>query len=365
MKQFLDSHRTKPDPVLQRFLDSLTDQAVFTVDLDGIIATWSHGCERLKGYTAEEAIGSHLKMVYTEEDQARGHAEYNLRHALKEGQYHEESLRVRKGGERFMAEVSIYPIEWDGKAVGFSKIVKDVSERRRLEDEREELSLRLKAANVELEGFCQSIAHDLRTPIRAIILRCEFMLDEYKGSLPQGAEAHVDALMRSGVRIGQIVDDLLAFTKLGMDEVVRQDVDASAMARRLWADIVPHRHGGLAQIDVQDGVHAYGDRSMIELVLSNLIENACKYSKADVHIRFGMEVVGGEEVYRVKDDGIGFDMEYADRIFEPFQRLHGVSAYSGTGIGLANVKRIVERHGGRIWADSVPGHGATFSFTLR
>ncbi len=352
------------EPYLQPFLDSFTDQAVFTVDTNGFITSWSDGCVVVEGFSAAEAIGQHFGMVYTVEDQERGHPESNLRTALENGQCHEERTRIRKNGEAFMAEVSIYPMEQDGQVVGYSKIVSDVSERRRVGDERDDLDERLKRSHLELEGFCHSIAHDLRGPIRSIVARSRLVHDEFSKEVPTGVRTHMDAMSRSAVRLADLVDDLLGFARLGQGEINRQEIDFSAMVLRLASEICPHHHGGKARVKVQANLSAHADKSMLELVLRNLLENSCKYSRPGVNIRVGMDDSSGETVFYIQDDGIGFDMQYVAKIFEPFQRLHGISAYEGTGIGLANVTRIIQRHGGRIWAEAELDKGATFYFTL-
>ena len=367
MKQRALTHRHKAaskltkdvaqDPVLNLFLNSIKDQAVFTVDPEGIITTWSDGCQCVYRYTAEQAIGQNFRMVYTDEDKERGHPADNLRMALEEGEYHEERERLQKGNEPFMAEVSIYPIKEKGSVAGFAKIVKDISERQRLQAE-------LRRSNSDLESFCNSVAHDLRTPIRAIIAKCRIVQEDYTQGLPHETSAYLDTLVKSSVRLGRLVDDLLEFARLGRGNLKRQDVDMSAMATRIAEEVGPGCVHGTARINIQADVHADADPSMLEFVLRNLLENSCKFSETDVNVNVGMAVVNGESVFHVQDDGIGFDMAYAEALFEPFHRLHADDAYTGTGIGLANVKRIVERHGGHVWAESETGKGASFLFTL-
>lgn len=357
------THRVESDPVLALFINSVTDQAVFTLDPNGIITTWNEGCVRLKRYTPEEAIGQHFRMLYTEEDRAIGHPEHNLRKARQEGQFHEERVRLRKGGEPFEAEVSIYSLEKDGHFGGFAKIVKDVTERVRLERERTAFEERLVRSNRELEGFCHSVAHDLRAPIRAIVSRSRFVQEDYADELPQTGRGELESLAQAGLHLSRLVEDLLAFAQLGQGDIERDDVDLSEMTRRIANEILPQCHAGNAHVKIEEGVRALADPSLLELVVRNLIENACKYSNEGVRIEFAAEHRDGEPVYVVRDNGIGFEKADAERVFEPFTRLRN-EAIPGTGIGLANVRRIVERHGGRVWAESEPGQGTTFSFTL-
>jgi len=222
----------------------------------------------------------------------------------------------------------------------------------------------LRRSNADLEGFCHSVVHDLRTHIRSIIAKCRIVQEDYADGLPAVTSAYLGTLIQSALHLGKFVDDLLAFAKLGWEDVQRRDVDVSAMAERLADEIGHVRRHGVAHINVQPGVHADADPTMLEVVLRNLIENSCKFSDKDVTVNVGMAVVSGESVFHVRDDGIGFDMEFAEGLFEPFRRLHSTDAYKGSGIGLANVKRIVERHGGHVWAEGEKGKGANFHFTL-
>lgn len=352
------------DPVLQLFLNSITDQAVFTLDPDGIITTWNEGCRRMKRYTSDEAIGEHFRMLYMREDQEQGHPEHNLREAFEHGEYHEERVRVRKDNEPFTANVSIYRLEKDGQHAGFAKIVRDVTERRRLEEQQRAFEERLERSNQELTGFCYSVAHDLRSPIRAIVSKCRIVQEDFAPELPLPARESLNSLVEDGMRLGRFVDDLLSFARLGQGDLKREEVDVSDISRRLAAEIAPHCHDGTAQIEIQDDMMADADPTMLEFVLRNLVENACKYSSPGVRIQIGLQDQNGEPVFYVRDNGIGFDVKYLDRMFEPFQRLHRSDEYKGTGIGLANVRRIIERHGGHVWAESEPGKGSTFFFTL-
>jgi len=359
------TNEVETDPVLRLFIDSLTDQAVFTLDPRGVISTWNEGCRRLKGYAPEEAIGRHFGMLYTQEDQDSGHPQANLRRAEEQGVFHEERTRIRKGGQPFLAEVSIYPIESEGRLAGFAKIVRDVTERRRLEQERDEALLeRVRLSNAEIQGFLHSIAHDLPIPIRSIVARGRMVREEFGESVPEELRGHLDAIVRSSLHLSRLVQDLLAYARLGQEELVRVDVDASAMVGRIVSEMRSGPAGERATVVVQQGVRARADRRMLEVLLRCLLDNAMKFTEGDPSVRFGQEEAAGELAYFVRDEGIGFDPEYTERAFEPFERLHGLEAFYGTGIGLAKVRRVAERHGGRAWAESEPARGATFYFTL-
>jgi PAS domain S-box-containing protein len=209
MKSNSSAPRTEPTSsianhqVLQLFLDSITDQAVFTVDLDGVITSWNQGCYQVKGYTSAEAIGQNFGMLYTLADRTRGHPADNLSMARVGGQFHEEGERVRKSTEQFMAEVSIYPIEKRGIVTGFAKIVKDVSERSQLQVQHLLLETELRRSNTELEEFCQSVAHDLRTPVRAIVTRCKIMQEDIGELLPENVLTQFELLVQKSLNSAQ------------------------------------------------------------------------------------------------------------------------------------------------------------------
>jgi len=226
----------------------------------------------------------------------------------------------------------------------------------------DERTAELKAAITELEGFTYSVSHDLRAPLRNIIGRANLLAEDLGADLTPEVMAHLTKIEGSAKKLGYLVDDLLEYSRLGRREIVRHDVNLSDLATRVVGALAPET-AAKGSVEVQPGLHGQGDEQLLAMVLENLIENALKYSKPDVPNKV---FVGREEnVFFVRDSGIGFAMEYAERIFQPFERLHRAEgAYRGSGIGLANVRRIIERHGGQVWAESEPGKGSRFCFTL-
>jgi light-regulated signal transduction histidine kinase (bacteriophytochrome) len=227
----------------------------------------------------------------------------------------------------------------------------------------EERTDQLKGALEELEGFCYNISHDLRTPLRGIVGHSRIVIEDSADRLDERSRGHLERLGVAANKMGKLIDDLLEFARLGRGDLADQSVDFSSLATDV-ATVCCAESG--ANISVQPGIATQGDAQLLRIVLQNLIENACKYvvpgEKAQVKV--GMKEIEGVSVFFVKDMGIGFEMQYAERILQPFQRLHRDEEYPGTGIGLANVKRIVERHGGELWCESIPDEGATFYFTL-
>jgi light-regulated signal transduction histidine kinase (bacteriophytochrome) len=227
----------------------------------------------------------------------------------------------------------------------------------------------LQQANRELEAFSYSVSHDLRAPLRHVLGFVEMLIEETGEALSPEGKRYLDVISQSVTRMGTMIDDLLAFSRAGRSEVrksklpLRQLIDESIqqMERDIDQRDIEWRIGELPTIEA--------DRGLISLVLANLIGNAVKYSRKrhPAIIEIGIDPASaepGEVAIFVRDNGIGFDMKYAHKLFGVFQRLHSDTDYEGTGIGLANVRRIVERHGGRVWATSVPDQGSTFYFTL-
>jgi signal transduction histidine kinase len=232
-----------------------------------------------------------------------------------------------------------------------------------LEHRVEQRTRELSEANEQLQGFTYSIAHDLRQHIRGLNINAAMIANDAGDLVSSETRVQLGRMRNSAKQMGQLVDDLLTNARLGSQPVVASDLDVSAIAREAAASVQSRdvcREGTL--FEIQDGLTAKGDHSLVALVLENLFDNSCKYSP-DGHVPT-IRLLFDQQAFCVADDGLGFDMQFAQKIFEPFQRLHRAEAYPGTGIGLANVKRIVERHGGQIWTESAPGKGARFYFTL-
>ncbi|GEM_PF-4739818 len=215
----------------------------------------------------------------------------------------------------------------------------------------------------ELEGFCYSVSHDMRAPLRAIVSNASLVLEEEGGNVSEEGGAHLRRLTDAAMKMARLVDDLLQYARLGNSEPRREGCDVSAMAQRVVDELLFDRGEEGAVVTVQEGMEGECDPRLFGLVLHNLIDNALKYRapSGTARVEIGQEPGGA---FFVRDHGIGFAPEYAAQIFKPFERLHRDEEYPGTGIGLANVQRIVERHGGRVWAESAIGKGATFLFTL-
>ncbi len=224
----------------------------------------------------------------------------------------------------------------------------------------------LTATNHELSAFAYSVSHDLRAPLRAIDAFSQALLEDYADVIDAQGQDYLRRVRNNTTRMGQLIDDLLQLAKLTRSEMHFEAIDLSALARSIGADLARAQPQRQVSFDIQTGVVARGDPRLLRVLLENLLGNAWKYTsrQPQARISFGISGQDGERVYFVRDDGCGFDLAYADKLFRPFQRLHTVEEYEGAGVGLATAQRVVRRHGGRIWADAAPGRGATFCFTL-
>ncbi|MGP1609396.1 MAG: sensor histidine kinase, partial [Burkholderiales bacterium] len=235
-----------------------------------------------------------------------------------------------------------------------------------LENRVTERTRQLQATNQELESFCYSVSHDLRGPLRSISGFTQAMKEELPAELPGDASRYLEKVMAATRRMGQLIDDLLNLSRVSRGELVRQRVDLTELARDVVRDLQAREPHYKPDVSVWQGMMTEADPKLVRIVFENLLGNAWKFSskKDNPRIVVGVMKEGRREVYFVRDNGAGFDMKFADKLFGAFQRLHAMNEFAGTGIGLATVQRIINRHGGRIWFDSAPDNGASFYFTL-
>jgi signal transduction histidine kinase len=233
---------------------------------------------------------------------------------------------------------------------------------RELEARTEQLVL----ANRELEAFSYSVSHDLRTPLRGIDGFSKALLEDYAEKLDAEGTGYLNHIRSGAQRMGQIIDDLLNLSRITRTELNHHQIDLSKLAKDAIEHLSQQEPGRKVEVFIQEGASASGDLGLLRLVVDNLISNAWKFTAKSIaaRIEFGAKRDGGKTIYFVRDNGIGFDMTYVEKLFGAFQRLHSVEDYAGTGVGLATAKRIIERHNGRIWAESVVGKGTTFYFSV-
>lgn len=220
--------------------------------------------------------------------------------------------------------------------------------------------------NRELEAFSYSVSHDLRAPVRALAGFAQALEEEYASRLDGPGLDYLARMRAASRRMSMLIDDLLQLSRVSRAELRRQDLDLSALVREVVAEVQDREPGRRVAWRIQAGVQARADPRLLRVALVNLVENAMKFTRPAAEPRIEFEAQDGPEgrSYLVRDNGAGFDMAYAGRLFQPFQRLHTAEEFEGTGVGLATLQRIVHRHGGRVWAEGQPGRGATFYFTL-
>ena len=251
---------------------------------------------------------------------------------------------------------------------------RDGSERRRAEAEIRRLNERVaehaaerQTADRELEALCYSISHDLRAPLRAITGFSRILDDGYAQALDETGRDYVARIHRSARHMGELIDDLLALLRIGRPGLIRTEVDLSALAVEVLDALRAASPERDAEFDIAPGLKARGDADLLRIALENLLRNAWKFTarRGPTRIAFRQSEIAGKIVYSVGDNGAGFDMAYAGKLFGAFQRLHDAREFPGNGIGLAIVQRVIARHGGRIWAEAEPENGATFHFDLQ
>jgi len=359
---------------LRGLLESAPDGIVI-VDSTGTIVLVNTQAQRMFGYEEGELIGRAVEELLPDQLRARHleHCHGYMQNPTTRPMGTGLSLFGRhRDGTEFPVEISLSPMPTpDGVLV--TSVIRDVTERRRIEEHvrtlNESLARRvaeLAAVNKELEAFSYSVSHDLRAPLRSIDGFSHALIEEHAGQLDETAMDYLRRIRAATQRMGELIDDLLDLSRVTRRDMRHDDVDLSALATAVMADLARARPERSAEVHIAEGLRGRGDPTLLRLMLENLLGNAWKFTARAMpaRIEVGAQREGGRLAYYVRDNGVGFDTAYADKLFGAFQRLHGATEFPGTGIGLATVQRIILRHGGQVWAHSEVGQGATFFFTL-
>lgn len=353
-------------------IEAVTDYAIYSLDRGGYITSWNPGAERIKQYTAGEVIGKHFSLFYTPEDRAKGMPAFVLHTAATEGHFEGEGWRVRKDGTRFWSSVAVTPVrDDDNNIIGFSKVTRDITDRKelldRIKQHTEELELRIaerEQTNAELEAFSYSVSHDLRAPIRAITGFADAVREEYGDRLDTTGLEYLQHVLDGAARMNRLVEDLLNYSRLSRVEMSLEPVSVARVTAAALRSV--GTHDGRVKVAVPENIFVRAHEATLVQVIYNLINNALKFRRpnvpSDVKITFDKHKDFGR--ISVADNGIGIAPHHRERIFQVFERLHGSEEFPGTGIGLAIVKRSIERMGGRFGLESEVGRGSTFWIEL-
>jgi PAS domain S-box-containing protein len=357
----------------QASLLDLTHDSIFVRDLDGVITYWNHGAQELYGWTPEQAVGKRAQAllqtvfpVSIDEIQAT---------LFRSGRWEGELKKTKAGGTEVLvaSRWSLHRDEHNHPSA-ILESENDITERKRGEEEvrglNRELGQRtaeLEAINKELEAFAYSISHDLRAPLRHMVGFTELLQKNAASMVDEKGRRYMMMILESAKRMGTLIDDLLAFSRIGRAETRETLVSLDQLVKEVQTEVWQETEGRNINWRVGPLPDLYGDRSMLKLALVNLISNAVKFTRRrpspEIEIGCTDKRTDGVVVF-IKDNGVGFDMRYVNKLFGVFQRLHRADEFEGTGIGLATVQRIIHRHGGQVWAEGQVGAGATFYFSL-
>jgi len=359
-------------------LESAPD-AMVVVDQQGRIAMINKQTEALFGYMREELVGQLVEVIIPER--------FRGTHPTRRTAYSEapsvrpmgtglELAARRKDGSEFPVSISLSPLE-TAEGLLITAAVRDITERKQAEEEIRQLNAeleqrviertaQLEVANKELEAFSYSVSHDLRAPLRGIDGWSQALLEDYHERLDEQGRQYLARVRSETQRMGQLIDDLLELSRVTHANMQTKSVDLSALAQVTAANLQKTQPQRLVEFIIQAGLSAKGDPQLLEIMLSNLLSNAYKFTgkTLNTRIEFGQIEWQGKQVFFVRDNGAGFDMAFASKLFVAFQRMHKASEFHGTGVGLATVQRIIHRHGGQVWAEAEVNQGATFYFTL-
>jgi PAS domain S-box-containing protein len=350
-------------------LISSSDDAIVLKSLEGVILTWNQGATRMYGYTPDEAIGQPMAMLCPPERSGEV-SEILVKVRSGERVSHYETMRQRKDGTVFPVSVSVSPvIDEYGAMIGAASIARDMTEQSQTRVAAALASRKrdIDRADQNLSSFTYSVSHDLRSPLRALAGYSSLLLQECGDALGEEGRGYAARIEAASKQMSALIDDLLNLSRITRADLHLQTVDLSAEIEDIAGQLQRREPGRDVEFRIQRLVLARADPALIRTVLQNLVANAWKFTanRTGALIEFGTTPTGDAPICcYVRDNGVGFDPLYVSKLFQPFQRPHSVGEFPGTGIGLASVRQIIERHGGHAWAEGTVGEGAAIYFTL-
>jgi len=348
-------------------LEEVEDYAILFLDQMGNIENWNKGAEHIKGYKSSEIIGQNFKVFYQKADQKSGLPQQLLSTALAKGKANHEGWRVKKDGSRFWGNVTITAVrDAADQHVGFTKVTRDLTEKREQDKAIRDYSRQLEQKNKELEQFVYVASHDLQEPLLTVTNFINLFKEEYSDKLDEQAFTYLNYINQSSERMKDLIRGLLDYARLGRKSEQLHPVDCNVIMDSVRLDLAASIQKNHAVVKYEQLPEIVGDKTQIRQLFQNLVSNGLKFSRAGIVPEV---VVAASELedgwmFSVQDNGIGMEAKYLDKIFIIFQRLNTRTAFEGNGIGLAQCKKIVELHKGKIWVTSDPGAGSVFWFTL-
>ena len=344
---------------------SASDDAIIGKTTTGVITSWNHGAERIFGYTAEEIIGQPIMRLIPPGCEAE---EHEILRAVGGGKVMRfDARRRRKDGSEIAVSVTSSPVrDVDGRVIGIAKVARDISDRREAEAALVVAKDAAEAASRELEAFSYSVAHDLRAPLRGMNGFAQILLEDYGGKLDAEGLDCLHEIHGNAKRMGELIDALLSLSRTTRADLRPQQLDLSELVGDIVSELAASTPERAVKVAVQEHLSVYMDPTLTRVLFDNLLGNAWKFTSkiAQPQIEVGAVVKDGVRTVFVRDNGAGFEMAHVGKLFAPFQRLHTMVEFAGTGIGLATVQRIAHRHGARVWADGKVGEGAVFYLGL-